>query len=270
MRTISIANFKGGTGKTVTAVNLAAELADAGRRVLLIDADPQHNATDFYCRDDAAATLTDVLEGSAEAVWPDVITPAGREGLDLLPADMGLLRLDLAAIANGSSAAQHRLGDFLDALREDDAYDFVLIDCPPSFTAASVAGLVQSGEAVLPTRVDAFSRAGVGELIAQLRQLGRVSARIVFTALITMTDRTNLCRQGAAALRASGIPVFDTEIRDCVKVGESTYAREPLRDYAPRSTAARDYAALARELLAGEEKDPSTPLRSAQDDRGEA
>ncbi len=253
MRTISIANFKGGTGKTVTAVNLAAELADAGRRVLLIDADPQHNATDFYCRDDAAATLTDVLEGTASPFWPEAVTPTGREGLDLLGSDTGLLRLDLSALADGSCEARRRMADFIGALREDDAFDYVLIDCPPSFTAASVAALAESDEVILPTRVDAFSRAGVTELIAQIRSLGRLGAGLRLRVLITMADRTNLSRQGAELLRSSGLEIFQTEIRDCVKVGESTYAREPLRDYAPRCTAARDYAALARELLAGEE-----------------
>mgnify|MGYP002512397460 CR=1 FL=1 len=104
MRIISIANFKGGTGKTTTAVNLAAELAELGRRVLLIDADPQHNASTFYGGEyDWPCTLTDVLEGTAELFWPDVISATGREGLDILPADMGLLRLDLAAIADGNS-----------------------------------------------------------------------------------------------------------------------------------------------------------------------
>lgn len=249
MRVISIANFKGGTGKTTTAVNLAAELAELGRRVLLIDADPQHNASTFYGGDyDWPYTLTDVLEGLAEPCWADDISATGREGLDILPADMGLLRLDLAAIADGSSDALKRLTDFLDAIREDDAYDFVIFDCPPSFTAASVAALVNSDEVILPTRVDAFSRAGVEELICQIRSLGK-STTAAFRLLITMADRTNLCRQGAGALRESGLLVFDTEIRDCVKVGESTYARQPLSEYAPRCTAAADYRALVKEVL---------------------
>ena len=250
MRVLSIANFKGGTGKTVTAVNMAAELADLGRRVLLIDADPQHNASDFYGGGyDFPCTLTDVLEGTAEEYWPDCIAPTGREGLDLLPADMGLLRLDLAAIADGSGEALRRMTDFLGTVNGDEAFDYVIIDCPPSFTAASVAALINSDDVILPTRVDAFSRAGVGELIGQLRSLGREARGARMMMLVTMSDRSNLCRQGAGALRESGLWVFETEIRSCVKVGESTYARQPLRDYAPRSSAAADYKALVKEYL---------------------
>ena len=255
MRTISIANFKGGTGKTVTACNMAAELAGMGRRVLLIDADPQHNASAFFGGDyDWRCTLTDVLEGTAEAYWAEDVSCTGLEGLDILPADMGLLRLDLAAIAGGSSDALRLMGEFLEAIREDDAYDYILFDCPPSFTAASVAALTNSDDVILPTRVDAFSRAGVEELLDQMRDLGRTT-RARFRILITMADRTNLCRQGAAALRDSGLRVMETEIRECVKVGESTYARQPLRDYAPKCAAALDYRAAVKEYLQEVERD---------------
>lgn len=257
MRVLACANFKGGTGKTAAACNMAAELSDMGRRVLLIDADAQHNASDFYGGDyDWPCTLTDVLEGNAEPCWADIVSATGREGLDLLPADMGLLRLDLAAIAGDRhSRPLQRMADFLGAVREDDAYDYVIFDCPPSFTAASVAALTNCDDVILPTRADRFSRAGVTELVSQLRGLGQAAGRAAFRVLITMTDRSNLCRQAAGSVRESGMWVFKTEIRSCVKVGESTYARQPLCDYAPRSTAAADYRALVREYLEEAERD---------------
>ena len=256
MRVISIANFKGGTGKTATAVNMAAFLADAGYRVLLIDADPQHNATAFYASIEAGPTLTDVLEGTSEPLWSDNVVPVGRPGLDLLGADMGLLRLDLAAIVNGSSEARRRMADFIECVRQADAYEFVIIDCPPSFTAASVAALSESDDVILPTRADAWSRAGVLEMLEQVRSLGRrTGSRPRCRVLITMAERTNLARQGAELLREDGLDVFRTEIRRSVAVGESSYARQPLMDYAPACNAARDYDALVREYLEEVEND---------------
>lgn len=251
MRVVSIANFKGGTGKTVTACNMAAELAAMGKKVLLIDADPQHNTSDFYLPKDAGEvqTLYDLLEGIADPHWENIVEPTGREGIDLLPADMQLLLLDLGSIVNGSQAPlTARFADFLDALRTDDAFDYVIIDCPPSFTAATVAALLESDDVIMPTRVDAFSRQGVTELIDQVRNIGRAARGLKFHALITMHDRTNLSRQGEALLRQSGFHVFRTVIRACVAVGESTYAKQPLREYAPRCTAAKDYEFFAREF----------------------
>ena len=267
MRVIAIANFKGGTGKTVTATNMAAVMAAKGERVLLIDADPQHNTSDFYLPQDAGEvwTLTHVLQGVSEPYWPECVTPTGREGLDLLPADMELLSLDLAAITKGGRGELARFHDFLDAIREDDAYDFVIIDCPPSFTAASVAALSEADDVILPTRVDAFSRAGVTELIGQVRSLYRTGAgrQPHCRVLITMADRTNLCRQGAQLLRASGLDVLGIEIRSCVAVGESSYARQPLLEYAPRSTAACDYVAAVNEYLAEIKAEVATPHPAA-------
>ena len=251
MRVISIANFKGGTGKTATACNLAAILAREGKRVLLIDADAQHNATDFFSGDPEDITLTDMLEGNGMDVAADNVQETVRDNLDLLPADMGLLRLDLAAILNQSNATQKRMDDFIAALRQDGDYDFIIVDCPPQFTAASVAALVNSDEIILPTKVDAFSRAGVIELI---NQLGLVGLRILrpmprVRVLVTMADRSRLTKQGEDLLRRSGFEVFRTMIRSGVAVGESSYAKEPLFEYAPRSNPAQDYEALAKEVL---------------------
>lgn len=250
MRVISIANFKGGTGKTTTACNLAALLARDGARVLLIDADAQHNATDFFCEDWDGLTLTNVLEGTGEPLWSDNVAPSGYENLDLICADMGLLRLDLASILNGHNAAQRRMDDLLDVIRQDEAYDWILVDCPPSFTAASVACLVNSDEVLLPTRIDRFSRRGAIELISQVRSTGRAMVGARFRVLPTMTDgRSNLSRQAVELLRKQpGLEITRTVIRAGVAVGESSYARQPLYQYAPKTAVAKDYEELAREV----------------------
>ena len=251
MKILSIANFKGGTGKTVTACNLAAILARDGKRVLLIDADAQHNSSDFLGADPEGCSLTDVLEGTGEPTAADNVQETTLDRLDVLPADMGLLRLDLAAILNQSNAPLRRMDDFLDCLREDGDYDVVVIDCPPSFTAASVAALVNSDEVLMPTRADAFSRRGVLEIQEQLRSVGLKLLRPMprMRVLVTMADRSNLSRQGEDLLRRSGFEIFGATIRAGVAVGESSYARQPLYEYAPRSNPAQDYEALAREVL---------------------
>lgn len=253
MRVISIANFKGGTGKTVTACTLAALLADEGENVLLIDADPQRNTSDFFGAEEDACTLADVLAGRAEPYWPELMSPTGREGLSLLPADMELLTLDLASMQDGSGKeAIRRLRSLMDALREDEAFNFVLIDCPPSFTAASVAALAVSDEVIIPTRVDRFSQTGVSELVEQIRQLLRAEPReLRWRILVTMADATNLHRQGVELLRKT-FPhnVLATQIRATVHVGEATFARRPVTEYKPRCTAAVDYRALMREVMA--------------------
>ena len=268
MQVFCLANFKGGTGKTATACNLAALLAREGRRVLLIDADAQHNASDFFCEDWDGATLTDVLEGTAEPFWPENVAESGYDNLSVLCADMGLLRLDLASILTGSNAAQKRFDDLIDTLRQDAAFDYVLVDCPPSFTAASVAALVNADTVILPTRADAFSRRGALELIDQLRGVARASYQATrFKLLLTMADRSNLAKQAEALLRDSaGLSVCRTVIRSGVAVGESSYARQPLYQYCPRAGVARDYEALLREVL---EWTPSDAAESCASSLGE-
>ena len=253
MTTIAIANNKGGTGKTATAVNLAALLAREGCPTLLIDADPQHNSTDFFL--DSAEdlpTLYDVLEGTCEPVWRDNVQETAFEGLTILPTDGNLFRLDLSALLNGSAINDKRLFDFLACVRKDGETDFVIIDCPPGFTAASTAALVCCDEVIVPTRVDAFSRAGVLELLDQVRSLARYGVRPGFRVLVTMADRSRLSKQAEEQLRRDGLALFKAVIHNSVCVGESSYARLPLYEYAPRSRAALDYEELLKEVLADE------------------
>ena len=254
MRTISIANFKGGTGKTVTACNLAAILAREGKRVLLIDADAQHNTSDFYAPDWEGLTLTDLLRGREIGNVTMWLAEQVRPCLDLLCADMGLLTLDLASVLNdpdtGTGSWDYRLCRFIEQAGNERGYDFVIIDCPPSFTASSVAALVAADEVILPTRVDAFSRIGTLELIAQVRSLLRYDVRPRFRTLVTMVDRrARISFQAVNQLHRDGLDVFDTVIHSSAVVSESTYERLALYESAPKLPAAQDYEALAKEVL---------------------
>lgn len=253
MKIYAVSNFKGGTGKTETAVNLAAMFARDGERTLLIDADPQHNATDFFILGtEGIPTLTDVLEGMGETLWSDNLSPGGLENLQLLPADMGLLRLDLNSILNGAVSGFRRFQDFIDAMGQDGEIDRVVIDCPPSFTAASVAALANADELILPTRVDAFSRRGVLEILEQVESLPRMATPARCRVLVTMADRSNVSKQGEALLRSGRVEVFKTVIRRCAAVDEASYARKPLYLYKPKCTAAQDYEKLLQEVRGDE------------------
>ena len=255
MRIFCIANFKGGTGKTVTACNLAAILARDGSRVLLIDADAQHNASDFFQPGWEGLTLTDLLTGREVGAVEDWLAEEVRPGIDLLCADMGLLTLDLASILNdpkaGCGERDRILFDFLQRCRRERCYDYCIIDCPPSFTSASVAALVCADEVILPTRVDAYSRAGALELIGQVRGITHYNLAPSFRVLVTMVDtRARLSAQAEAQLRRDGLDVCETVIHNSASVSESSYTHQPLFKFAPGCRAAQDYEALAQELAA--------------------
>lgn len=254
MKTIAIINLKGGVGKTTTAVNLAAILADAGKRVLVIDADPQANATQFFLPyEEAVNSLATVMEGLAADPY-DFIYETGIPGVDLLPGSIELINADIASVKSG--AGYTRIDDFLDALEEDaevdtaGAYDFCIIDCPPSFTAASVAAIYASDRVIVPVTVDYFSVAGMSQLLAQIKSVQRVQPFVeVAGVLITQWHNVPACVQGESVLRESGVPVFDTVIRRSEKVAEAGFKRQSLIEYSPQSAAARDYRTFADELL---------------------
>ena len=160
MRAIAIMNNKGGVGKTVTAINLADILAnDYKQRVVLVDCDGQANLTGFFLpgEDMDAVTTADVLTGDCEQVWSDNLIPLG-ERLELLPSSSGLYDLDLSAIKDGVGAPERMIG-FVSAAREDGDVDWMIFDCPPGYTLASVAALLSVDEVLIPVTADKFSGA---------------------------------------------------------------------------------------------------------------
>ena len=172
MKTTAIMNLKGGVAKTITAVNMAAILAEKhGKRVLLIDADHQGNSSSFFSRSEDDYTLLDTLTGNGESLWCDNVFGSGIEGLDLIPSDMRLAKLDLTYDVPKSEQDRRlmRLRDFLDVAVEDEAYDHVIIDMPPSFSTAAKAALIAADEVIIPMKIDAFSVSGLVELLGQHR-----------------------------------------------------------------------------------------------------
>lgn len=253
MRSIAIMNNKGGVGKTVTAINLADILVrQYGQRVVLVDCDGQANLTRFYLPEfDPAYSITvaDVLAGDHEPVWCDNLTPV-TSGLELLPGSSALYDMDLRTIRDGLGDP-YTLQLFAAAAEDDGETDFMIFDCPPGYTLASVSALLAADEAVIPMLVDGFSFGGMMDMREQLKSLQEAGPRVA-GVLITQWRNTPVVREGENALRLMDVPVFQTVIRRTDKVPESTIAREPLAVYSPKSAAGMDYRAWVRELM-GEE-----------------
>lgn len=253
MKTIAIMNNKGGVGKTVTAINLADILVrDYHKRVLLVDCDGQMNLTRFLLPEfdpEVSLNLSNVLDGSNEPYWPENVMPI-RPSLDLLPSSSALYDLDFNALNDGGPMGGI-LGVFLDAVAEDGEVDYVICDCPPGYTVASVNALLAADEVVVPMTVDGFSFAGMMDLQGQVRSIqssdaGSKTARI----LLTQWHNSEVVRQGEALVRDKmGVRVFETVIRRTDKVPESTFDRQPIVHYSPTSAAAKDYRRWVREYL---------------------
>lgn len=246
MKIISVVNLKGGVGKTTTVVNMAALLArEWDKRVLVVDCDPQANATQFF-EAEPSDELTMLLDGSLPTA-DELIVETPVHGVELIPAGMGLVNADISSLRRG--VAMDRLRAALGEL--SDLYHFVLIDCPPSFTAASCAAILASEEVIIPVKPDGFVLGGTRELLSQIYALQELNPGLSrVRALVTMWHRSEAVEAGEAALRGfAGLEVFRTVIRRTDKVDESTYARQTLDSWSPYSSAGRDYRALVGELL---------------------
>ncbi len=252
MKTIAIMNNKGGVGKTVTAINLADILVrEYRRRVLLVDCDGQMNLTRFFLPEfdpDLLATLADVLDGSCEPYWPENVMPVHPD-LDLLPSSTALYDLDFRALDKGEGRPE-ALGAFLDAVEADGEVDYVICDCPPGYTLASVNALLAADEVVVPMLLDGFSFPGMLDLQNQLLSLRSASRGAVLAGvLLTQWHNSEVVRQGEDLVRRMGVKVFNTHIRRTDKVPESTFDRRPIVRYSPTSAAARDYLSWVEEYI---------------------
>ena len=255
MKVISVMNLKGGVGKTTTAINMGAILARCyGQKVVLLDFDPQANLTAFFGMQNHGGTAFSLI---AEDIDPAACTyQLGGEQIYVVPGDINLIMEDLAAItqAGGSARSFVRLGDTLDVYRAA-GMDYVIIDCPPSFSAASVAAIYCSDEVIIPIKIDGFSIAGVAQLKAQIDALTGIRPSLGYGCLITMWHNVEVVREGCKAFLARyGDHVFQTHIRRSDMVDESTYAGETLDLYSPTSAAGRDYRAFVAEYLGRGEK----------------
>lgn len=255
MRATAIFNCKGGVGKTITTINMAAELSARGKRVVVVDADPQGNLTQFFISraEEGFTTLYEVLTGAHEPYYGDWLLDV-CENIQIIPGSMDLILADVRAIKDGTIRLE-ALHDLAVCMAEDDAADMMLIDCPPSFTAATTAALAAADDVIIPIKLDAFSLAGVGELLRQIAGMHEINSRLrVAGALVTMYDGTTVAKETADALAESAIPIFGTSIKRSTAVDRSTFEHKPLREL-PGTYAkllAEQYAAVVDEYLQGD------------------
>ncbi len=249
MRFIAIMNVKGGVGKTMTACNMAHILAETYKqRVLLIDADPQGNATTFFDRPVDGGGLTALLTG-IENCYVDVVEETDYENLHLIGCDSALFDVDLHP-DGGIGDPRKALSDLRMALLEDDVYDFVLVDCPPSFTVSAISALAAADGVIVPVKLDAFSVDGMEFLLDQLAAVHKINGRAKLEGvLVTLWHNAPCNVQGEAELRSRGIKVFGTHIRRSDKADESTWFHSPICEYSRYSSTARDYRDFVAEFV---------------------
>lgn len=245
MKTIAVYNNKGGIGKTVTSVNLAYELTVRGYRVLLIDTDPQGNASSFYRRYDLTkASVTELLVGArpTRCKWRTRF-----KNLDIVPANSNLRTVDPGKLVAGVGTLRLALWVY-----END-YDYCIIDCPPGvgFLIEVVMDAVE--DVIIPLNPDVFSTDGLGTTLDVIREFGdpRVHAGCLFTAFYKNRETVALVQN---VMSTMDVMVYNNLIRRCGAVSHSLKVRKPLAKCASKSTAAEDYRDFTDDYLEREDK----------------
>lgn len=250
MRVITVYNHKGGCAKTVTAVNFAYHLSEAGYRVLVVDMDPQGNASSFFRRYDInKVSVRDLLTG--EVLPGRCCYRTGYKGLDIIQANLRLREVVPDALVFGQKTLKYGL----EAM--DGKYDYCIVDCPPSVDFLTEVIMAAAEDVLVPLKPDRFSADGLGTVLDIIQEFGPedVAVKGLFTQFYHHRDALSVIH---GMLATSGVPLYDSVIRRCAAVDHSVLVKRPLAKCASRSAAAQDYRDFTVEYLeaAGEvEKD---------------
>jgi chromosome partitioning protein len=248
---IALCNQKGGVGKTTTVINLGAALAEFGRKVLLVDFDPQASLTvGLGINPNSVDTTIYDLMMDREIALDDVVIPTGVSGVDLVPSNIDFAGAEMQLI--NEVGREQVLARALD--RAKARYDVILVDCQPSLGLLTVNALAAADGVIVPLECEYFALRGVALLKGTIDKVQeRLNPKLAIVGLLgTMYDgRTLHSREVLQTLTAGwGETVFDTVIRRTIKFSEATVAGEPLTEYASASSGAESYRQLAKEVLA--------------------